>query len=649
MKRALILSLALVATGAGGRSPARAEDHVPAPSVAGEIAWKATVDEAFEAGKKENKPIFVAINAAKVDGGHPEPAGKELREHVYVDPTVVARSQSFVCVLLRPDGSSADFAVLRQRFSIDGQIVSPQHIFAYPDGTLIDRREYWSYRAGQESVDALLSLMDKALAANRMKAGLPPEPPAPTAPAGPGGAPPPAPGSGEPGKPTDPSAPAPQDPRAAWINALLAKVRAGSADAPARDAAIHELVKGDQKGDCIEALCTVLLELKKDPDSQIAILKALGKPGLEIVVNAVASLLDDKHDEVRSNAAVTLEYVGSAQAIDALTKRLSRDKEEVPWSNACRALGRCGAKQEPVRKALLREMTSAKSARMFVGPVIGLAYFEKDAEVARALEKSIKKEGDYVKRGYMLWCLSEVGDPKSADFVKKEVMANEKDARALAFQRAIYNLLAGSDDGTARGTIDGGMGFISWSVAGIGGAARKDRDQSEFKPKGEFSGRGPGGPGGPGGGAPPGGTPPGHGRVRTPSRLGAFARLVSAMEPCRRRRREPNCAGEVASLRSAIPPPREPRNRSAANGTWYPVLQPEPRGQARAPRRQPLARRAGGHDPEEGDPRVRLPPKRRPARVDMGSRGGPEDVGPLRRRPYPDARRQVCRRSDLDR
>ena len=48
-----------------------------------------------------------------------------------------------MCALVKPDGTSADYAEIRQRFGIEGLIVSPQHLFAAPDGTKLDRHEYW--------------------------------------------------------------------------------------------------------------------------------------------------------------------------------------------------------------------------------------------------------------------------------------------------------------------------------------------------------------------------------------------------------------------------------------------------------------------------------------------------------------------------
>ena len=475
MRTTTALLLAAALTLSGRVHAADAPTLPPTPQVKEEIAWAESLPKAFERGTKDGLPIFIAINSVRVDGGRVEPAGAMLRDSVYKDPAVVAKSKSFSCALLKSDGNSADYGELRGRYAIDGMIVSPQHILAHADGTLIERREYWSVEGVEASVAALVQMMDAALAAHRAKAS----------------------GAGA----AAGSAASPEAQRADWIRERLERVRRGSAEPEARDLAAKELVAGDKAGDCVEPLCGVMLEMKKDPESRCAILKALGSPGLEIALPSVLQMLDDKEPDVRSNAAVTLEYIGSAKTVEPLMKRVGREKVDVVANNVFRALGRCGAKQEPVRKILVREMGSAKSELAFAGPAIGLAYFEKDAEAARALERQAKKEGDRVKRGFLLWALTEVKDPQSAQFVKKEIIPSESNRLALAFDQSVYEVLSGDANQNARDTIDNGMGFLVRSVGGVGGSARRDRDQTRFKPKGEFGwGPGPGGGRGPGGG-----------------------------------------------------------------------------------------------------------------------------------------------------
>lgn len=500
----LVLALVLLSPLPAAAAPA---DAGPAASST-EIAWERSLADAFARGKKDGIPVFVAINSQKVDGGRVEPAALELRTVTYLDPKVVAKSQKFACALLRSDGSSADFGELRARYSIDGQIVSPQHLFAYPDGSLMDRYEYWPWGTGQGAVDKLLELMDKALgkaAARNALGGLLP-------PGGSPGASPPAPGA--PSASDDGAAPgadAAEAQRQEWLRKALEIVRT-TKDPAARDAAVGDLIKNDRKGDCIEPLCGVLLELAKEPQAQVAILKALGRPGLEIVVPTVVQLLDAHDEDVRSNAAVTLEYVGSERAVEALLKRVGRDRDEKTANNVCRALGRCAAKSKdstPARKALLKELGSAKNARALAGPAIGIAYLEKDADAARAVEGRVKRESDMQRKDLVIWALSEIRDPKSAEFLRAEVLAPEKNLLVSRWIRACVEKIEGKDDPTLQGTIDRGMGIVLYKIltedGGLGGTARGGREAAAggWTPKGEFQpqrwpGRG-GGPGGNGG------------------------------------------------------------------------------------------------------------------------------------------------------
>jgi hypothetical protein len=459
----------------------------------GEIDWHTNLVKALEEAKREGKPVFVAIVADRVDGERRvEPAGKELRENTYPHPDVVAKSREFVCVRLKDPIDSDNGGELRSRYGIDGLIVSPQHLFIHSDGSLIRRKEYWEFSGSTKtSVDALLGFMDEALAAHRKRAGITPgtapTPPPPTpAPAAPDPAPPAPPPTPAPGTP-----PAPAD-RAEWIRSMIERVRTPG-DVEGRGAAAKELAAADKNGDCVEPLCAYLLETraaKKQEAVQVAVIRALGRPGVEIAVPAVLEFLDDKDVEVRSNAVVTLEYIGSSKAVEALVKRLPREKEDAVHENLCRALGRSGAGFEEVRKLLFKEVAAARSERAVVGPLFGLAYFEKDVEAARALEKLIKKQGTGIKRGVMLWTLAEIGDPKSASFVTEELMPSESDNRALVYMRNIANHLSEPSDDTrlkingALGAIFGWRNDISWD------SARKGRAGVGFEPKGDFVGVG---------------------------------------------------------------------------------------------------------------------------------------------------------------
>ena len=59
---------------------------------------------------------------------------------------------------------------------IEGDIVSPQHIFVHPSGDkILLRREYWSHGKGEEAVTALLAMMAGARRAVPNGTAMPPD------------------------------------------------------------------------------------------------------------------------------------------------------------------------------------------------------------------------------------------------------------------------------------------------------------------------------------------------------------------------------------------------------------------------------------------------------------------------------------------
>jgi hypothetical protein len=499
-------SLSLLALAPAG--PLCAEDAKPGDLV----AWTRDLPKAYEQAKKEGKPMMIAINSETVDGGRVERAGKELREHTYRDVRVVTKSREFVCVFLTPDGSSDDYGELRLRYGIEGLIVSPQHIFAHADGSLIgDRYEYWPHGSGEKSVKALLDMMTKALDQDRASKNLPPVQVPPSIPDAP--APP---------KPADPAAPPAQDPgappgaqeRAQWIADLLAMVR-GQDDA-IRRAAIEKLVAGDQDHDCLRALIALLPPLAeaKNLAAQVDVVRALGRPGLMEAAPALHELLGHKDLVLRANVAVSLEYVGCRDSIEPLTKQAKVEEIESIANHLYRALGRCAAGDAKVRVLLDKKIGGSKSEFASLGPIIGMAYFTKDEKAARAIEDHLQKMGPpgggrgrgwngTLRRALLAWCLAEIADPKSGDFMRKKMLPQLENQNAFWTPAVItyYDAVADVCEGKAD-AMDAVETGILRTIEFVGGSslsddARKGRADVGFTPKAEWSaGGGQGGQGG---------------------------------------------------------------------------------------------------------------------------------------------------------
>ncbi|MCP5071040.1 MAG: hypothetical protein GY946_31135 [bacterium] len=455
------------------------------------VAWVLDLKQAFAKAKADDKVLMICVNAKSVAGRRgEEPAAKGLREVIYKDSRVIAGSRKFVCAFLSRDGSSGDYGELRA-LGIEGNIVSPQHIFVTPAGDrILARKEYWSYGKGESGVKALLDMMESAAQANRS------EPPAPEADA--------------------PEAPAPEnapdaEERAAWIARMLAQVRESTANG--RRAALQSLMENDQQGDCIDPLIAMLPELakegRKDDPPVFPILadviRALGMDGLGKAAQPIADRL--KHDEVlvRANAAVSLEHIGAKDK--AITKtlrsRLTKEKDVCVARHIARALGRCGAGDSKCRQALVKVASKMDDREWSFGALIGLAYFEGDAKAARSIEKILQKLGPpqgrrgdqgfkyYTQRALSVWALGHIGNEKSIDFIRKTLIEPAEKAnwewkrRILEFYGAVVDVCAGEKSEDVVGKFNKGLRYYlerldeeePWKDE-----ARQGRDASGFEP-----------------------------------------------------------------------------------------------------------------------------------------------------------------------
>ena len=151
--------------------PVRGEEAPPATG----IAWVSDLNAAVAKAKETGKILLICVNAKQVEGEKgDEPAAKGLREVVYRDPRIVERSRAFVCAMVSPNSSVADHGVLGNLGVVE-PIISPQHIFASPEGDrVLLRKQYWPHGKGEKAVEALLAMMkeaEEALAAPRPPSG----------------------------------------------------------------------------------------------------------------------------------------------------------------------------------------------------------------------------------------------------------------------------------------------------------------------------------------------------------------------------------------------------------------------------------------------------------------------------------------------
>jgi hypothetical protein len=309
-----------------------------------------------------------------------------------------------------------------------------------------------------------------------------------------------------------PGAPESGPERAAWIAERLAKVTATGKE---RDRALEELVTADKDGDCTAPLIALIPEHEKDKEISTlwGLIRALGRPGMDSAALPIAGLLKHKDPTIVANAAVSLEYIGSAEkkVISALRRLADKSKDEAIANHAYRALGRCGHEDAKIRTLLLKQAGSAKSEFASYGPCMALAYFEGDEKAMRGVEKILKTIGvpggrrgggqNSVKRGLVSWTLASIGDKKSAEFMDEELIAGLKNVKAfwVAGLRGFWETVADVCDGAKDRLpeVATGVGaFVQFSKRGdlarygaevrpLMDEARTGREATGFKPKGD--------------------------------------------------------------------------------------------------------------------------------------------------------------------
>lgn len=471
--------------------PAVAQDGAnPPPGRSRGIAWVKDLASATKQAKKSKRVVMVCVNAKRVDGRRDlEPAAKGLREVVYKDARVVKNSAEFVCVMLTKEGDTVeDYDILR-KLGIDGDIISPQHIFIAHEGDrILDRKQYWSHGKGEEAVKVLLALMEEAKNHARVK--------------------------GAPGKPAPEKGAAPEggEARAKWIAGKLEQLKEGSLD---RDKLLEQIVEADKDGDCTDPLIALLPlpEHAKDIEFLRSLIRVLGRDGLEKAALPIVEFLKHKDHTLRADAAVSLEYIGSSEkkVIAGLRKLADKNKDVSIANHAYRALGRCGVKDAKTRTLLLKKAASGKSEFATYGACIGLAYFEGDAKAARGVEKILKQigipgsrrggGGNAVKRGLVSWTLASIHDGKSSKFVDEELIAGLEHVKAFWVQ-GLKNFWdatsrACDEEKGALAEVETGVGhFVAFAkranlerygaeTNNLMDEYRQGREAAKFEPKGD--------------------------------------------------------------------------------------------------------------------------------------------------------------------
>jgi HEAT repeat protein len=397
-----------------------------------QIDWVGDWDRAFALAAERKCPVMVCINSK--DG---EEANERAARETYRDAEFVALSRSFVMVAVSTlhhgapgpcvrfgkitcDEHRGCYKELRSRFADQfvlpggkGEMISPQHAWFRPDGTLLRKKEY------ELTKPELVERMNEALKDA-------PDPADPAAPAGPG---------------TNPA----DAPLVEKDLAELARVKGGEREA--RAAALGNLL-ATGKSAAVEAL----LEIARKGDEKLRfdIVKAFGRGRVLLARPFVEEFLKDREASVRSCAAVALERMAQRESIEPLLKRVKTEGDTAARRNAYRALGVCGgaAGDKEAGKALLRGL---KDKHQEVGrhAALGLRSFEGPAAalVLKPLEQAALAEKSREVRGAMIFTLAFIGRKDTTIPVLRRILEESPDELARAFVRQAIGTLEGSGGG----------------------------------------------------------------------------------------------------------------------------------------------------------------------------------------------------------
>ena len=400
-------------------------------SPAAEIAWLPSLEKASERAASEKKVVFLAVN---MDG---ERANERMLEKVYSDKTVVELAARTLNVIANAtehvggekpcphfagitcmDHRRTDSAARKELLKADlqGFVVAPQHVFLGPDGKVILSVPYELSAAELEWCFA--TALQKG--APDLKVALPP------------GA---------------------RMPRRVILGGVYDPANGEAGAAPPTHKEVEDLIKELRKGRMDKDAVTMMLRLllSDDPaavefigqelkgsdfgggrggggggggrgggggagggggggtapggagapgraggggDKHQRILHAIGELSPPVYWPLVADFLGNNEVELRSEAAVALEQLGTPDALKDLQSQLAKEQLPLVQGRLLRAIGSCGASDAKLHTLLLKRVKSEKKADVRAAAIAALGWLDPDPAVAAELQELLAKGQD---------------------------------------------------------------------------------------------------------------------------------------------------------------------------------------------------------------------------------------------------------------
>ena len=416
-----------------------------------QIDWVGDWDKAFQQARESDRPVMVCINSKDL-----ETANEKTAKRIYRDPEFVAFSRKFVMIVIstithRPSGTCPRFGKvactehlacykdlasrhgerLATAFAAGGEMITPQHVWLRPDGTLLRRKEYWLDK------NELLTRMRRVLAEVATK---------------------PEPGGDAPAE-TLPDRDKPLDDK---DRAELERV--ATADKEARRAALGNLLVTEKIA--VHAALVDQLQNAKREDVRCDICRALGRARILDARPYVEACLADRSELVRSFAAVGLEELSQAASVPALIKRARSERDTQARKNMYRALGACGGPvaDKDAARFLLKAVRGDKQNSNRKHAAYSLRHYRTDDGkklVVRKLERAALGAKDRMVRGGIVYTLAHVGDVKTTMPVFQKILDKLHDPMSQTFVRLAKRQLRGEPTEFGRSAR-----FLLWEDLG---------------------------------------------------------------------------------------------------------------------------------------------------------------------------------------
>jgi hypothetical protein len=410
------LALLLVAVASAGETP--------------QVRWIGSWEAAFRQAAENGRPVMVCINSK--DG---ERANETTAQKIYRDPAFVNLSRRFVMVLVSTldhaeEGVCPRFGGVScrqhrecwkdlkashgEQFVVrhtPGDMISPQHAWFLPDGTLLRRREYFLDKGGLlKRMKATLAEMKRAEKAKGAK-----------------------------------DTPSPGAALDAADRAEFERLRSNE-DKEARAAALGNLLGTDKTS--VRAALVALLQTTTDDALKCALLRALARVEAPDLGPTAQKLLGDRDAGVRSCAAVALEELAHKESIPVLLRHGKLERDAWARKNVYRALGACGGPvaDKAAARVLLKAMASDKQKMVRKHAALALfGYQTADAAtfVRPRLEKAALRTKDTDVRYALVYVLAHLGEAKTSVPVLEKVLDDAREDWARAYVQGAIRKLEG--------------------------------------------------------------------------------------------------------------------------------------------------------------------------------------------------------------